>query len=257
VGGAVYQEERRQTIAEIVRHEGRGDATQLASRFEVTQETVRRDLIDLERRGVLRRVHGGAIPVERLRFEPAVGEKARLMADEKRRIAAAALEYLPRSGSILLDAGTTTGAMAELIPNDREMTVVTNSLPIAMTLSPRSRLNLLVVGGRVRGRTLANVDDWALRSLSDLVVDVAFVAANGVSVERGLSTPDPSEAAVKRAIVAAGRHVVLLADHTKVGDEHFTRFAEISDVDVFISDGGLTSDAAASFERAGPKVVLT
>jgi DeoR family transcriptional regulator, fructose operon transcriptional repressor len=252
----VYQEERRQTIAELVRSDGRGDVAHLASRFGVTAETVRRDLIDLEQRGVLRRVHGGAISVGRLRSEPAVAEKARLMAEEKHRIARAALNYLPRSGSILLDAGTTTGALAGMIENDRELTVVTNSLPIAMTLSTRSRVNLLLVGGRVRGRTLANVDEWAVRSLSDLVVDVAFIATNGVSPERGLSTPDPSEAAVKRAMVASGRHVVLLADHSKVRDEHFARFAMVSDVDIFITDDGLSSDAVEAFEAAGPTVVI-
>lgn len=252
----MYQEERRHSIAELVRRDGRGDATELAARFQVTQETVRRDLIDLEQRGVLRRVHGGAIPVERFRLEPAVAEKAQLMAEEKRRIATAALDYIPRSGSILLDAGTTTGALAAMLPSDRDLTVVTNSLPNAMTLAARPSLNLLLVGGRVRGRTLADVDDWALRALSDLSVDVAFIAANGVSVERGLSTPDLSEAAVKRAMVATGRRVVLVADHTKVGDQHFARFAEITDVDVFVTDRGLSAKQVEAFERAGPKVVL-
>lgn len=252
----MYQEERRHSIAELVRRDGRGDAAELAARFRVTPETVRRDLIDLERRGVLRRVHGGAIPVERFRHEPAVPEKARLMAEEKQRIATAALDYIPRGGSILLDAGTTTGALAAIIPSDRDLTVVTNSLPNAMTMAARPSLNLLLVGGRVRGRTLADVDDWALRALSDLVVDVAFIAANGVSVERGLSTPDLSEAAVKRAMVAAGRRVVLLADHTKVGDQHFARFAEITDVDVFVTDRSLSANEVEAFERAGPKVVL-
>lgn len=252
----MYQEERRQAIGELVRRDGRGHVGELAARFAVTQETVRRDLIDLERRGVLRRVHGGAMPVERLRSEPAVAEKARLMADEKHRIARAALGHVPRTGSIVLDAGTTTGALAGLIPTDRELTVVTNSVPIAMNLSARSSLNLLLVGGRVRGRTLAAVDDWAQRTLSDLVIDVAFIATNGVSVEHGLSTPDLSEAAVKRAMVAAGRRVVLVADHTKVGEEHFARFAEISDVDVFITDRGVSPATVASFERAGLEVVV-
>lgn len=247
-------EERRQAIGELVRREGRAQVTELAGRFAVTAETVRRDLIDLERRGVLRRVHGGAIPVERLRFEPAIAEKAGVMAAEKKRIATAALDHIPREGSVLIDAGTTTGALADLFPNDRELTVVTNSLPIAMSLSRKPRLNLLLVGGRVRGRTLANVDDWALRSLAELSVDVAFVATNGIS-ERGLSTPDVSEAAVKRAMVDAGRRVVLLADHAKVNEEHFARFARIDDLDVFVTDDGLPADQARPFEQAGVEVV--
>lgn len=251
----MYQEERRYSIAELVKRDGRGDVADLAARFGVTHETVRRDLIDLEQRGVLRRVHGGAIHTERFRAEPAVAEKAHLMATEKRRIAEAALQFVPRTGSILLDAGTTTGALAALLPNEPELTVVTNSLPNALTIAARQNVNLLLIGGRVRGRTLANVDDWALRSLADLVVDVAFVAANGVSPGRGLSTPDVAEAAVKRAMVAAGRRVVLLADHTKVGEEHFARFSRVTDVDVFVTDSGVSPDAVRSFERAGVQVV--
>lgn len=252
----MYPEERRQAIADLVQQQGRGDVAVLAERFSVTQETVRRDLIDLERRGALRRVHGGALPLARLVSEPAVGEKARLMAAEKKRIAEAAVALIPSGGAVLLDAGTTTGHLASIFPEDREMTVVTNSLPNAMTLSARPTLNLLLVGGRVRGRTLANVDDWALRSLAELKVDVCFIAANGVSIDRGLSTADMSEAAVKRAMVEAGGKIVLLADHTKFGAEHFARFANVADVDVLVTDSGADPRDIAAFEEAGIETVI-
>lgn len=251
----MYAEERRAEIADRATREGRVEVARLAEDFAVTPETVRRDLTDLERRGVLHRVHGGAIPIGRLRSEPAVAEKAALMAAEKRRIAEAALDYLPRTGTVLLDAGTTTGAVADLLPTDRELTVVTNGLPIAMTLSTRPNLNLLLVGGRVRGRTLAQVDDWALRILDELSVDVAFIATNGLSVGRGLTTPDPAEAAVKRAMVRAGRQVVLLADHTKLGEEHFVRFADLADLDVLVTDAGIPEADVTAIAAAGVEVV--
>ncbi|MGH3440885.1 MAG: DeoR/GlpR family DNA-binding transcription regulator [Nitriliruptorales bacterium] len=251
----MYAEERRAEIAERASRNGRVEVARLADDFAVTPETVRRDLTDLERRGVLRRVHGGAIPVGRLRSEPAVAEKAALMAAEKRRIAEAALDHLPRTGTILLDAGTTTGALADLLPTDRDLTVVTNGLPIAMTLSTRSNLTLLLVGGRVRGRTLAQVDDWAVRTLDELSVDVAFLATNGVSVARGLTTPDPAEAAAKRAMVRTGRQVVLLADRTKIGEEHFVRFADLADVDVLITDAGAAETDVTAIAAAGVEVV--
>jgi DeoR family transcriptional regulator, fructose operon transcriptional repressor len=145
----------------------------------VTTETVRRDLDQLERRGLVRRVHGGALPVERLRLEAEVSERALAMAAEKERIAKAALAHVPHEGTVLIDAGTTTARLAELLPDDRELTVVTNSLPIALTLATRLRLTVLTVGGRVRGKTLAQVDRWALRSLAEIRVDVAFLATNG------------------------------------------------------------------------------
>ena len=251
----MYTEERRQEIALVVRQDGRGDVTELASRFEVTPETIRRDLTDLERQGVLRRVHGGAIPIERFRAEPAIAEKAEAMAKEKGRIATAALAFVPDRGTVLMDAGTTTLALARVFP-DRELTVFTNSMPLGLELATRRAVQLYLIGGRVRGRTLADVDDWALRQLADLRVDVAFIGTNGLTVGRGLSTPDPAEAAVKREMCRAAQQVVVLADHTKVGENDTVRFASIDEVDALVTDTGLSQPDRLSLEEAGVEVVL-
>ena len=251
----MYGPERQQEIARIVRRDGRVDVAEMAELFAVTTETIRRDLTQLERHGVLRRVHGGALPVERLRFEPAVSERAGTMAAEKDRIAKAALKFVPEMGSILLDAGTTTARLAEALPDDRDLTVVTNALPIAMALSGRPRLSVLTVGGRLRGQTLAHVDRWALHALDEAHVDGAFIATNGLSARRGLTTPDLAEAAVKDAMVRAGDRVVLLADHTKVGNDQLSRFATLDQIDVLITDTGLDDDTTEEFEAAGVEVV--
>jgi len=108
----------------------------------------------------------------------------------------------------------------------------------------------------VRTRTLANVDDWALRQLAAIRVDVAFLGTNGFSVERGLSTPDPAEAAVKHAICLAAAQAVVLADHTKNGEESAVRFAAIDQFDVLISDAGLAEADRRALEEAGVEVVL-
>lgn len=252
----MYAPERQQEILRRVRAAGRGEVATLAEGLAVTSETVRRDLDALERQGLIRRVHGGALPVEQLRFERAVSERATAMAAEKAQIAKAALDYVPRQGAVLIDAGTTTARLADLFPDDRDLTVVTNALPIALTLSTRPRLTVLTAGGRVRGRTLAEVDRWALRSLAEIRVDVAFVATNGVSVDGGLTTADLAEAAVKEAMIAAANRVVLLADHTKVGDDQFCRFADISQVDIFVTDSGLGAEAVDGFRQAGVELVL-
>jgi DeoR family fructose operon transcriptional repressor len=253
---SMYAEERQQAILERARSNGRVDVSALSAEFDVTTETVRRDLTSLERHGLLRRVHGGAIPIERLGFEPGLAARDAVMAPEKERIARAALEELPAEGAILLDAGTTTARLAEILPSGCELTVVTNALPIAMTLSTRPGITLLTLGGRVRGRTSAMVDDWALRTLSETYVDVAFIGTNGVSVERGLTTPDVTEAAVKRAMMSAARRAVVLADHTKIGNDCFARFGELEQVDVLISDDGLARGLADELQEAGVTVVL-
>jgi DeoR family fructose operon transcriptional repressor len=251
----MYAEERQQVILERARSKGRVDVTALAEEFTVTTETIRRDLTVLERHGVLRRVHGGAIPVERLGFEPALATRETVMTAEKERIAKAALAELPEEGTILLDAGTTTARLAEILPSDRELTVVTHSVSIAMSLTTRPNLTVMLVGGRLRSRTLASVDAWALQALKDIFVEVAFIASNGVSAERGLTTPDSAEAMVKRAAIACARRAVLLADHTKVGNDYFARFADLSDIDTFITDNGIDSAVANEIGAAGPKVV--
>ncbi|MEV6862862.1 DeoR/GlpR family DNA-binding transcription regulator [Streptosporangium subroseum] len=251
----MYAEERQQEILRRARSVGRVDVPTLAEEFEVTTETIRRDLTALERLGVLRRVHGGAIPVERLGFEPELATRDEVLTAEKERIAKAALAELPEDGAIIIDAGSTTGRLAQALPIDRELTVIVNSPPLATVLAARANLNVIMLGGRVRGRTLATVDDWALRPLSDLHVDVAFMAANGCSVDKGLTTPDPAEAAIKRAMIGAAERSVLLADHTKFTNIYLARFATVAEIDVVITDTGLDSALATEIAAAGPEVV--
>jgi DeoR family fructose operon transcriptional repressor len=252
----MYAEERQRLIVERARAGGRVEVAALAEELGVTTETVRRDLTNLERHALLRRVHGGAIPIERLGFEPALAARDSVLTVEKERIARLALAELPDEGTILLDAGTTTARLAALLPTDRELVVLTNALPIAMSLSVRPNITVLMVGGRVRGRTQAAVDAWALQALADSYVDVAFIGANGISPERGLTTPDTTESAVKRAMIRAARRSVVLADHTKVGQDHLSRFAALDEIDTLITDAGLDAQVADELRAQGPRVLL-
>jgi DeoR family fructose operon transcriptional repressor len=251
----MYAEERQQEILRAARGAGRVDVVTLAEQFGVTTETIRRDLTALERAGVLRRVHGGAIPVERLGFEPALAARDEVMTVEKERIARAALAELPQDGAIIIDAGSTMSRLVQVLPADRELTVVVNSPPLATMLTTRPNLTVLMLGGRVRGRTLATVEDWALDQLSRLHVDVAFMATNGCSVAKGLTTPDPAEAAIKRAMIACSQRAVLLADHTKFTGNYLARFATLQEIDMVITDTGLSPELAADLAAAGPEVV--
>jgi DeoR family fructose operon transcriptional repressor len=252
----MYAEERQQHILDRARAAGRVDVNALAEALDVTPETVRRDLTILERHGVLRRVHGGAIPVERLGFEPDVEIRAERYVAEKERIAKAARPHLPGEGTVLIDAGTTTMRLAEQLPHDHELTIVTNSLAIATLVARRPNLSLYLLGGRVRGRTLAAVGGWVTDALQDVFVDVAFIGTNGLSAERGLTTPDQSEAAAKRAMIKSARRAVVLTDHTKIGVDHFSRFADLSEIAAIITDDGLDPETAAEIEALGPEVVL-
>ncbi|MGV1004484.1 MAG: DeoR/GlpR family DNA-binding transcription regulator [Candidatus Nanopelagicales bacterium] len=252
----MYAEERQAEIVSRARSAGRVEVAELAERFEVTAETIRRDLTALESAGHLRRVHGGAILIDFLGFEPALAVRESVNLAEKEQIARAALAELPEDGAIALDAGSTTFRLAELIPGDRELTVVTNGLPIAMSLAGRPRLTVHLVGGRVRARTLATVDDSAIEFMHSIYVDVAFLGTNGISLERGLTTPDRAEAAVKKAIVQSARRTVVLADHSKFETDHFANFADLADVDVIVTDARVDARIVADIQAAGPQVVL-
>lgn len=254
----MYAEERQQAIASLVIAEGRASVADLAQAYDVTTETVRRDLAALEKAGVLRRVHGGAVPVRALHLvEAGVGEREATRAEHKDAIAAAAVELLPQDGStVLLDAGTTTARIAAHLPTDRDLVVVTNSIPVAARLAAIPSISLQLLGGRVRGVTQAAVGEQTLRVLDTLRVDMAFIGTNGISLPHGLSTPDSDEAAVKRAMVNAANYVVTVADSSKVGREDFVSFAPLSSVDTLITDSEITDSDRTQLTEHGVEVVI-
>jgi DeoR family transcriptional regulator, fructose operon transcriptional repressor len=254
----VYAEERQQAIADLVSQRGRLSVNALAEQYDVTTETVRRDLSALERAGILRRVHGGAVPAGALAgLEPKVGDRDLAHADQKDRIARAALALLPPTGgTVVLDAGTTTARLAMMLPRDLQLTVVTNAVPIAARLAGSATVRLHLLPGRVRTTTHAAVGEDTVEALGRLRVDVAFVGTNGLSVDHGLTTPDHAEAAAKRAIIGCARLTVVLVDSSKIGQEQTVRFAELQDVDVVVTDGDADPDDVEALERLGVEVVV-
>lgn len=254
----MYAEERQQAMAQQVSHEGRLSVADLAERFEVTTETVRRDLTSLERLGLVRRVHGGAVPSGSLSvIESGLGERDQSHTAAKDAIAAAAVALLPPPESIvIIDAGTTTARFAAALPREHRLTVVTHAVPVAARLAGSPHIDLHLLPGRVRPTTQAAVGSETVAALAELRVDVAFVASNGLTAGHGLTTPDPDEAAAKRAIVAAGRITVALVDSSKIGVETAVRFAHAGDIDVLVTDRGIERRDRAALEACGMEVVV-
>ncbi|TQL48706.1 DeoR family transcriptional regulator [Homoserinimonas aerilata] len=252
----MYAPERHQAILEQARANGRVEVRELAELLAVTPETIRRDLTSLERRGLVRRAHGGAIPVERSVVGSAVSDRHEILVAEKMAIATAALEELPDGGSVIIDAGTTTIKLAELLPVDRRLTVVTHSLPVAMALADRDNIELHVLGGLVRSSSRASVGTWTHQMVSMVNVDIAFLSINGITPERGLTTVNIAEAAVKSAIIKASRRSIVLADHSKFGREEFGRVAPLAAIDTIITDIGVNHELVLEVEAAGPEVVI-
>ncbi len=254
----MYPEERQQAMASQVSSRGRLSVNELARVYDVTTETVRRDLSALERLGLVRRVHGGAVPASALTsLEPALSERDAAQTVEKERIAQAALDLLPPAGaSVLIDAGSTTARLAAVLPRGHRLVVFTHAVPIASRLLLNPSIEVHLLPGRVRQATQAAVGAETVAALDGLRVDVAFLGANGVSADHGFSTPDGEEAATKAAIVRAAQRVVALADASKVGAESTVRFAAVDQVEVLVTDDGVDSTERSALEAAGIEVVV-
>jgi len=251
----VHAAERHAEILTRARRDGRVEVNSLARDLDVTTETLRRDLTKLERRGLLRRVHGAAIAVERLILEPSLADREDSQVAAKQAIAHAALAELEGVRTILLDGGTTTARLASLLPTDREFTIITNAFPIANRVAHLPTVSLHLGGGMGRGRTLASVGPWATAALASLHADVAFLGTNGITVENGLTTPDVTEAQMKSMLIRAARRAVVLADHTKVGRDELVTWASIDLVDTLITDRDVDPGLALEIEEAGVQVV--
>ncbi|QDY89518.1 DeoR/GlpR transcriptional regulator [Arthrobacter sp. UKPF54-2] len=281
----MFAEERQQLIVELVAASGRASVTDLAERFNITTETVRRDLAALETAGTVRRVHGGAVSPERLSTtEESILERTVQRQSEKTRIAKAALDLIPqgRAGSVLIDAGSTTEALAEMLAartagagagpagagpaaaggpsgpaaGEAELVVITHALPIAAKLSGEPGIALHLLGGKVRGLTQAAVGQSTVEAARRIRPDIAFIGTNGISAAFGLSTPDPEEAAVKAAFVHSARRIVVLADASKLDAETLVQFASLKDLDTVITDTNPSPDLAAALADAGVEVVV-
>ncbi|MEU7484388.1 DeoR/GlpR family DNA-binding transcription regulator [Streptomyces sp. NPDC042319] len=246
---------RRRGMLELVRRTGSVDVVRLAGEFGVSKETVRRDLNMLEDQGLVRRTHGGVYPVESAGFETTLAFRATQQVPEKSRIAAAAAELLGDAETVFVDEGFTPQLIAEALPYERQLTVVTASLAVVSALANRPKTAVLLLGGRVRNGTMATVDHWAVRMLSDFVIDLAYIGANGISRAHGLTTPDPVVGAVKEQAMRSSRRHVFAGVHTKFGTASFCRFADVAALEAIVTGSGLPAAEAHRYQLLGPKVI--
>jgi DeoR/GlpR family transcriptional regulator of sugar metabolism len=212
----LFAAERRQAILEHVRVNGAASLRDLASAVRTSEVTVRRDIRLLEEEGLLDRRRGGAIWPGGMSHEQSYRQKTRVAAEEKVAIAALAASLVNEGDAVVLGAGTTTYELARVLSRMSDLTVVSNSVLVAQALAG-SAAEVVMTGGSLRGSTLALVGSVAEQSLSKIRVRHAFLSGNGLTPERGLSTPNMVPAGIDQAIARCAQDVVVLADHTKIG----------------------------------------
>lgn len=236
--------QRRADIAAITAQVGNCSVAELASRFSVTPETIRRDLKVLEDQDKVRRVHGGAVTARAHVDTLAVDDDDALPVHQSQRrkqaIGLAALELITKpNASMFIDAGTTAEAFANVLARNylgQQWLIVTNSPNVARTLASAGVQRLTMLGGIVKSRTQAVVGEPALATLQNLRADIAFMGTNELSVEGGLTTSDPREAEVKRSMMQAAAKTVVLCESSKIRSPRTPSFASLDCVDVVVTD---------------------
>ncbi|GAB2459749.1 DeoR family fructose operon transcriptional repressor [Conyzicola lurida] len=261
----MYADERQFEVERIVLAQGRAAVVDLAKSFNVTTETIRRDLAQLEERGTIRRVHGGAVMLSKSsRAEKSIAQRVDINARAKAAIADRAMKLLPPTfrGAVALDAGTTTALLADRIARwtpespEQSLVVITHSIAVAAAVAVNPHVEVQLLGGRLRGVTGAAVGASTLAQLARIRPDVAFIGANGVHADFGLSTPDDDEAAVKTALTRGSRRAVALVDASKLGEEALVRFAQLDDLDTLITDEHPADDLRTALETAEVEVLV-
>jgi len=256
----VFADERRQKILELVRANGAVSLRELARVVRSSEVTVRRDLRLLESQGLLDRRHGGAVSTGGLSHEPTYSEKSGVAAREKRAIGALAAGLVEEGDAICVGAGTTTQALARALAQGppgggfRELTVVTNSVLVAQELARSRTIEVVMTGGTLRGPILALVGSVAERALTGMRVRRTFISGNGLTVERGLSTPNLVVAGTDRALAGAAEEIVVLADHTKIGLETMTQTVPTEQIDHLVTGDQCPPEAVSGFRAGGVEV---
>ena len=252
----LLNEERRRAILAALNRDGRVLVKDLATHFQVSQITIRKDLEVLHGRGVLHRTHGGAlVPSSGALNDPSLQEKEKLHRPEKMRIAQAAVRLVEEGQSILLDSGTTTTAIARALRNFRKLTVITNAVNIAAELA-NSEIEVILTGGTVRKNSFSLVGPLAEETLRHLSADTLFLGVDGFDTRLGLSTPNLQEAKVNRVMVEISRKVVAVCDSSKFGRRSLSTIVPPNAIHHVITDKKISKMDIQNLKDTGVSLTL-
>jgi DeoR/GlpR family transcriptional regulator of sugar metabolism len=252
----MLQTERRQSILNLIEKEGALQVNELVRRFSVSEMTLRRDLAALERQGLLRRVHGGAISDRGRSFEPPFLARRAAHQEEKRRIGQAAAALIKNGDSITLDVGTTTLEIARNLAEKQDLTVLTPSFQVAAVLSSQPGIRLILTGGILRPGELSLVGHVAERTFQDFYVDKLFLGAAGIDLQAGLTEYNLEDTLVKHAMLRSAKQVILVADASKFNRVAFAAIAPMKSIHTIITDASLDSATVTQLRKMDIDVIL-
>jgi DeoR/GlpR family transcriptional regulator of sugar metabolism len=243
------------TLEALTEH-GEVSVAELSRDAGVSEMTVRRDLEALEREGLLRRIHGGAINAVSRSYEPPYALRAGRQSEAKARIGTVAAGLLSEGETAILDVGTTALELARALGKASALTVLTPSLRAAELLAGNAALRVIVTGGIARPGELSLVGSLAERAFEELHCDMVFLGVGGIDADAGLTEFNLDDTRVKRAALASARRCVVLADATKLGKVAFAHICPLQRIDVLVTDSGAGEDALAPVREAGVEVLV-
>jgi len=249
----VLTDERRTVILDRLRTHGRVLATDLSTELDVSSDTIRRDLRELDGQGLLRRVHGGALP--RHGDASSFAARSRRAPEAKASIARRAAACVNDGQVVVLDGGTTTLELARALRDDLRASVITTSPPIAVALADHPGLDVTVIGGTLRADSLVTVGASAVEALRIIRADIVFLGVCGLHPEIGVTTNDLEERHVKAAMLEGAAEVVALADHDKLGTAMPVIVAPLSAVTHLVTDADVEDAALAPYRALGIEVL--
>lgn len=246
--------ERLQKIVQLVNERGSMRVTELSELCRVTEETIRKDLDKLEAEGKLVRSHGGAVSVQDTQQEAPYFEREIINVEEKKQIAMAAVGLIEPGDRIILDASTSAWWIARYLP-DQPLTVLTNSMKVALELAPKEKIQVISTGGILVPTSLSFVGPLTERSLDTYHVDKMFLSCKGIHLSRGITEPNELQGLVKRKMIRQSDHVYLLADYSKFGVRSFTHVADWSEVHHLVTDARSDPEMIRQIRERGINVM--
>lgn len=252
----MFAEERREMILAALRSKERIFAKDLAEEFGTSIDTIRRDLTVMEEHGLLKRTHGGAIPISKVRRFP-VDNKVRYSegTEHQNAIAKLAVKYIEQGDTIFIGGASIHYILLKYLPLDRNYTVITNSLTIAEKLKVLNNVETYIVCGKIRDEE-GIIDALATEFIRTLRIDVAFLTGGGFSARHGLSTSTPEGSAFQRAVAEVSRRKICLANFDKIGIEFFSRTLDAEELDLLITDWEAPDEEIGKIRKMGVKVII-
>ncbi|QSX09346.1 DeoR/GlpR transcriptional regulator [Alkalibacter rhizosphaerae] len=251
----MFAEERYQTIIQILEDENSVKVSELTERFGVSESTIRRDLQDMEEKGMLIRAHGGAVRNPKAHMEPTFQEKEDSHQDDKVLIGKLAASMVHDGDNILIDSGTTTLELAKNI-TAKNITVLTNSIDVARAMSEKEQVEIILTGGTFRSNTRSMVGPICEQTLRQFKPDKVFLGMNGIALKDGLTTPNLVEATTKRAMLLSGKKTYVLADPSKFGNVLLSVVSPIKEISAIITTKTLGSEIIKAYRENGIKLIL-